>query len=205
MPALPSPSESFEQAPEGTHVAVCNAVFDLGTHTDTYQGKDSGPARKLIVRWELADERLADGRRFDVFREYRWSTGAKSNLRKDLEAWRGQAFKESDFGEGGFDIKNIIGKPCLVMIGRTSGDKAKVTGVAAMPKGVAKPALETEPLYLWLTDGEYDADSFDGLSPYWQDKIKTSPEYKALFAEKPKRTNGAGVVHTDNLDDEIPF
>lgn len=205
MPALPDPAGSFEQAPVGTHVAICCAIIDLGTQPDNYKGKENAPARKFLVRWELADERAPNGERFVVMREYRWSMADTSNLKQDLEAWRGEAF--TDEARAKFDIKNIIGAPCVVVVGRTSGDKAKVMNVAKLPKGVERPVGELETLYLWLTPDEFDSEAFDAVSPYWQDKIKSSPEYKFLFAPAPAKGNGAAkrVEHTDEFEDSIPF
>lgn len=209
MPALPAPGSDFEQAPEGTHAAVCCGVIDLGTQHEQYEGKDRD-VHQVMIQWELGDEMMSDGRPFMVMRSYTWSVHERAALRADLEAWRGVAFKQTDFGPGGFEIKNIIGKPCLVMIGRTTGGKAKVTGVAKLPKGMPAPQLSRTGVYLWLSAEEFDEPHFDALSDFWKGKIRVSPEYKALFA--PKVTNGAAIGNprggqslSEELNDEIPF
>lgn len=204
MPTLPKPGDSFEQAPEGTHLAVCTGIVDLGTQHEEYQGK-ARDVHQMMIMWELVDEAMSNGERFGVMRSYTWSVHEKAALRKDLEAWRGAAFKESDFGDGGFEIKNVLGKSCLVMVGRTSTDKAKVVGVAAKPKGMPSPTPSREPIYLWLSPEEFSEEHFDALSDFWKGKVKASPEYLLITAPKPRTPNGGSQKFSPDLDDEIPF
>lgn len=214
MPALPKPSGDFEQAPEGTQLAVCVGVVDLGTQPNMYQGQVNGEAHKVLVFWETTAEVTSRGDRFQVMREYTWSMGDKSNLRKDLQSWRGKAFTEADFdGPTAFDIKNIIGKPCQVVIGRTSGDKAKVTAVAGWPKGIPAPTPSVTSFFVWLSKEDYAEEHFDALPDFWKDKIKASPEWKALHAPTPRANGGMSQVAIDkaergddsDMSDEIPF
>src|SRR6185295_11438565 len=105
---IPRPNETeFELAPAGTHMAVCYRVIDLGTQSGTYMGKPKSQ-HKILVSWELPDEKMKDGRPFTIGQRYTWSMSEKATLRKHLEAWRGVPFTDADFGVDGFDVKNII-------------------------------------------------------------------------------------------------
>ncbi len=71
---------------EGTHIARCVWVVDLGT-----QQTDFGPKRKVLIGWELpAITRTFDGQQEPaiVTKFYTACLSEKSNLRRDLELWR---------------------------------------------------------------------------------------------------------------------
>ena len=117
----------FQNVPAGTHPAICYRVIDLGTQEISWQGQVKHQ-HKILVSWEIADPevRMEDGRPFSIGNRYTWSMNEKSRLRADLESWRGQAFTEIDLSEGpgGFEIENILGKPCLLsVVHTTKGDK----------------------------------------------------------------------------------
>ena len=61
----------FERAPEGTHLARCYQIIDLGTQHSEYYGKSS---RKVLIGWELSDEHMTDGRPFAV--STRWNSAS---------------------------------------------------------------------------------------------------------------------------------
>ena len=117
---LPAPTESsFTPVPAGTHLGICFRVIDLGTQQTTFNG-DTKTAHKVLISWEIPDEVMGDGRPFMISQSYTWSMHEKATLRKSLEAWRGVAFTDRDFGPGGFDIKNIIGKACTLSVVHTA-------------------------------------------------------------------------------------
>jgi hypothetical protein len=202
---LPAPSEggNFQLTPAGTHLGICYRVIDLGTQPSNYNG-EAKTAHKVLISWELPDEKMEDGRPFTVSSSYTWSMHEKSNLRKHLEAWRGQAFTERDFGPNGFDIKNVLGKACTLNVTHSTGEKtyANVTGVGKVMKGITVPDRVNDLVYLWLHPSRWDAGVFSTLSANLQTKIMSSPEYLELMNERdrgPQDHNGAAD------DQEIPF
>ena len=77
---------AFTPAPEGLHRAVCVDVIDRGI-LPGYQGKET---HKIDILWQIeARDPEADNERFRVLKRYTLSLNEKSNLSKDLEAWRG--------------------------------------------------------------------------------------------------------------------
>ena len=191
----------FAPAPAGTHLAICCQVIDLGTQETEFEGtKDH--KRQVRIGWELPTERMSDGRPFTIGKTYTFSSHKKANLRTNLESWRGVAFKDSDFGPGGFDIKNILGKPCLLNIMHKEGSRgnyATVTGVSRLPKGMDVPEMSNGIIYLSLE--KFDVHSFDALPEYWRETIKKSPEYVAATTGKPATV----APKLSELDDDIPF
>src|SRR5262245_56409373 len=55
----------FERAPEGTHLATCYMLADIGTQATTYQGQEKHQ-KKIIIGWELPHEPMSDGRPFAI-------------------------------------------------------------------------------------------------------------------------------------------
>lgn len=205
MPAIPEEGAEFESPPLGTHMAVCTEIVDLGTQPQSFGG-DNWDAHQIVMFWELTEERTSGGHPFRVLRYYTWSMSTKSNLRKDLESWRSKPFTKEEFGK--FDIKNVLGAHCQVIIGTGDNGKVKVTGVAGWPKGVPKPKPSVTPSMVWLSAAEFDTEAYEALSEYWRSKIKGSPEYVALTAPKSS-VNGShaplGAPLSAELSDEIPF
>lgn len=204
MSTLPKPSENtFELPPAGTFPAVCTRIIDLGTQQTTYKGQPK-TQHKIMLSWELVDDdaKMTDGRRFMVSQRYTWSMSEKATLRKHLEAWRGKPFVDADFGPEGFNLKNVLGKACLLQIVREESggkDYANIAALVKLPKGTPEPKPEGDLVYLWLDPDLFDRDVFGKLSDYMQETIKKSPEY--AFA-----TGGSGYQQEHvSEDSEIPF
>lgn len=181
---IPQPNDKqFELAPAGTHLAQCYRVIDLGTQMSSYAGQ---PKRqhKIFIAWELPDEKMVDGRPFTVSRRYTWSMSEKATLRHHLESWRGLPFTEKDFGPSGFDIKNIIGKCCLLNVVHTEKDGhsyANIASISKLMKGQQGPERPTnETVYLWLHPDYWSQETFGRLSDYMKVIIAQSPEYQIL-------------------------
>lgn len=205
----PAAGGDFTPAPAGTHTAVCFRVIDLGTQQVTFQG-ESKLQHKIRIDWELPEEKMTDGRPFTIGAKYTFSSSEKAILRQHLEAWRGKPFVEADFGPGGFDIRNIIGKGCLLnVIHKPSDDGqkiyAQVKGVMALPKGMKVEPPQNAQLFFSLA--EFNQGVFNQLPQYFQDEIKKSPEYHE--AQMRLTGHAANLDATENghpaLDDSIPF
>ena len=189
-------THEFEIAPAGNHLAVCYMVVDLGTQTISWEGQQK-EQHKIQIAWELPNERMGDGRPFIISNRYTFSTYDRAKFRQHLESWRGVPFQDSDFGEDGFDVKNIIGKGCLLnLIHNAKGDKTycNIASIAALPKGTATPELENDSVYFDLQNPDHNV--FDQLSEWLQETISKSPEFKLLTAKAPADTDP---------NSEIPF
>ena len=185
---------SFKVAPQGTHIAVCNMIVDLGMQETPF-----GTKHQLYIRWELPNERLEyekDNQKHEgpmtVGKFYTASLNEKATLRKDLEAWRSKAFSATELAK--FDVFNVLGISCQLTITHTEAGKAKVSAVTGIPKGMEKPKAEN-PLVKYSEEGE-DEDQWD-LVPKWLQEIVSK--------------SGGGEAPTMNqegepeFDDRIPF
>lgn len=194
---------------EGVYQAICTQLIDLGYQ---YSEKYKNTSRKIMLRWEVVGETIEiQGETVPrmIHREYTSSLGEKSNLRKDLQAWRGRAFTKEELE--GFDLKNILGKGCQMQIIHNQGSDgntyAEISSIMALPKGMSLP----EPSELVLLDLENAATfgAYDKLPDFIKKKIEQSQDYE-LRGLKQFVENGGGVVNQfgeldDGSEDDLPF
>lgn len=189
-------SETFELPTAGAVIGRCYQVIDLGTQDTTFKGTPK-KAHKILLTWELA-EKMSDGRPFAVSSRYTLSLFDQAILRQHLESWRGRGFSEAELA--GFDVKNVLGKFCMLsIVHNTDGDKtyANVKGIMPVPKGMELPPAVNADIY-------FDVDTGDiNTLPEWVQKIvQKSDEFKARQAPAQPAGNGGRF---DDLEDDIPF
>lgn len=211
---LPEPSGNFELPPEGTFLGVCYRVIDQGTQDSTYKG-ETKRNRKVMISWELPDEKMEDGKPFSIHQTYTFSMSEKATLRKHLESWRGKKFEQTDFGPNGFSLKKLLGIGCLLTITHTAKGEntyANLTGVAKLMKDMQAPNSINEPIYFSMEDQA----TFDGtkaalqkMSEKLRERIGGSPEYAARTRGETQdddyHEQTRGTKRSFELDDEIPF
>lgn len=181
---------SFELAPQGTHSAVCVRVIDLGMQINKTTSK---PERKVVIVWEI-DAEMVDNRPFIVQKRYTLSLHKKANLRADLQSWRGRPFTDEELA--GFDLKNVLGKPCLLnVIHSDSGEYANIASISQLPKGM--PGLKPTGELLFFNTEEWDATVFNKLS----EKMRTT----ILSASEPPAAAAVAKIEQDDMDQDIPF
>jgi hypothetical protein len=209
-----SDRKKFEIAPAGTHLARLYRIIDLGTQMREYEGKVN-MLRKVKFFWELHGEDgtgkpllTLDGKPLIQSKEYTLSLGEKTNLRRDLESWRGKAFSDDELK--GFDLKNILGQFCMVNISHrekldmTYADLKGVSGVPAIYKKAGLPESVNSTLLFSLD--KFDEQVFDSLSENIKETIRKSPEYRALeqptTSQQYAAATGGSVA---DMDSDIPF
>jgi len=180
----------FEPIEAGVHIAICYAVYDLGTHEDTYQSITK-LRHTISIHWELPDcrgEFERDGKKVDLpkaaSQRYTLSLDPKANLRKDLEAWRGKPFTAEQIA--GFEMKGLLGKACQVQIIHTHKDDktyANVAAIMSVPKGVQVVQTPENPMVIFSLD---EIDPNNPVIPetvkgsYTRKLIESSEEWKAV-------------------------
>lgn len=204
----------FKQVPEGSHMARCFRVIDLGTQRWDYQGAPQ-IGRKVLIAWELHGEAddgspmtTDDGRPLSIFKKYTLSLGKKANLRADLESWRGRAFSEAELA--GFDISQLLGAYCMVTVKHAKvGEKtyANVASVTKWPSALKgrQPEAVNDEQFFDVTDR--DMEVFDALPEWIQKQIKESVEWNGSRQSMSQASTAAGKAATgfDDMDDDIPF
>ena len=190
--------EDFPIVPAGTHVARCSWVIDIGTQKTTYKGAEKW-LHKVLLGFELPDEKMADGRPFFISNRYTLSLSEKANLRKVLEAWRGASFTEPELD--GFDLFKLAGLPCMIaVIHNTNGDKtyANIASISKLPKNTQCPDA-INPLATFSL-AQFNPNTLRSLPEWVQKKILQSREYQDMGKPVTEHENPA-----DDLDNDIPF
>ena len=204
----------FTPIEAGTHIAVCGMVVDLGIQPSNNPAYD--PKHQIYIRWEVAAERVeweVGGKQMEgpavIGSFYSFSLHEKANLRRDLEGWRGKQFTEDELS--GFELFKLLGAGCqLSVIHYESGGKtrAKVQGIMALPKSMAKPDVEGE-----VIGYSPEGSSVDGEDVAADEVLKKLPEWLQKIIDKqitPKDTTvadavAAGFDDVNDGEDEPPF
>lgn len=173
-----SEGSTFTPPQPGTFPALCCSLIDLGTQTTVYEGK-STTAKKILIGFEIADpdNRRDDGTAHIVRKRFTASLHPKAALRPFLEGWRGRPFTPEELQR--FDLKSILGQPCLVsLVQQEKAGKSftNVQGAVRLPRGFAAP-VGTVPLVSFDLDAP-DWDVFAGFHERLRDQIALSPEYQ---------------------------
>ena len=126
-----------EIVPSGTHVARCYSMIHIGTVEWEYQG-ELKYSNKIRLTFELPNEMRDFGgvdKPMVISKEYTLSLHEKSNLRKDLEGWKGEAFN----GSPKFDVTDMIGKTCMLSVvhktANSGNQYATISSISKMANG----------------------------------------------------------------------
>ena len=196
----------FTPVPQGTHIAICDQVVDLGRQAIKSDKFGDSVKHQVYIRWQIPAERVEwehDGKKFEgpavIGKTYTVSLGEKANLRKDLQAWRGKPFTPDELK--GFDISKLLGVPATITVTHSEKDGrtyANIASVGGLIKGMPKPTSEGD-LILYDSD---NMGSFEKLSKRLQERIKAQIiETGKTEAGDPDAWRSGG----DDLDDDIPF
>lgn len=206
----------FVRPEPGTHPARCYAVIDLGTHTETTQfGIKTN--RKIQISWELPEEtHVFDEKKgpqpFSVHKRYNFTMGAKATLQVDLESWRAKKFTPEDIEN--FEIKKLVGKPCVLSLQESESNGKTYTNVKSVSppmKGQAvKPGVNKQ-VYYDVTMGQNDV--FDSIPEFLQKYIATCEEWSGSPDDDGKSDDNflGGIDKEENStaatpkDDDLPF
>lgn len=193
--------KDFEIHPVGMFAARCTRVIDLGTQDSEYLGQKKRGKKVMIAfeTTELMTEGEFEGRPFLMTNRYTASLHEKAALRKILVGWRSREFTEDELKA--FDLKNILGKVCLLNIVHNKQKDGKVfaniASVNPLPAGMPPPKAGPT---ISFTIADADMTIYSALSKNVQETIAKSPEWQ----ERGKVKVSEPAV--DDLDDsDIPF
>lgn len=201
---------NYTPPPAGMHIGRCYQLIDLGTQKKTYQGKETGKARKVRASFELlGEDRMEDGMPFTISKSWFLSLHEKAALRKDLESWRGRPFTREE--EAGFDVSKLVGVYCLLNVVQESGEDGKeytkISAITPLIKGMAKPA-PVNPDFIFDLD-DPDMEAFERFSDKTKEIIMLSREMRAMRVGSRPATMADSAPATGafgpDFDDDIPF
>ena len=196
----------------GVYSAIGSMIIDLGIQKNEKFGKSQ---RKFRLVWNIVGEEVEiNGEKYPrtMSKEYSFSLGEKSNLRRDLQAWRGKAFTEEELR--GFLLVNILNKGCqLQIINEEKNGKTynNIASIVSLPKGTKLDELEETTVF----DIE-DKATWENWSkvPTWlREQIKKAENYETSgikqFVENYEKENNIEETQEQDEDlapkDDLPF
>lgn len=188
--------KQFQIAPAGNHLGICYQMIELGQLFDKQYDKWTN---KVLLGFELPNETMEDGRPFIVSRRLTASLNENAAMRKLLESWRGKPFSAAE--EAGFELKKVLGKPCMVNVVHVERDGntyANITSITPVPKGMDVPEMQNQIQYFEFGDQGFDEEAFNALSDGLKNIIYQSKDYQML-------TNNNTLASAEELTDDIPF
>ena len=216
---------SYKPIEDGTYVAHCYGLVDIG---DVYSEKFDKCSPKFMILWELvgAGTVNVDGNEVNrtISNSYSKSLSPKSNLRKDLRAWRGREFTEEELKA--FNMANILEKPCqLQIINQTSNGKtySNIAAIMNLPKGMPKPEPTCKTVYWDFEDSEIGDEAWQTIPGWVRSLIENNETYQYITTGNPGHLSQDRIEvikemasykawraeHGDfpevNDDDELPF
>jgi hypothetical protein len=182
----------FKPLSVGVHPAVNTWMVDLGLQHSPF-----GTKHQCYMRFEVPGERVEyekDGEKIDapmvIGQFYTVSLSEKSNLRPDLEGWRGKPFTKAQLAA--FDITKVLGKPCTLIVGHKEGKDGKPR---AYVQSITKATEQLTPEGDVILYDDAHHGNLEKLPEWLQEKIKSqvTPELEPTPEAEPV------------LDDDIPF
>lgn len=206
-------TSNIKRLEDGVYTAISSMLIDLGVQNSEKYGKSS---RKFIIVWNIENEYIeVNDKKLPrvMSKEYTMSLGEKSNLRKDLQAWRGKQFTAEELD--GFNLINILNKGCQLQILNTENNGKTYTNIVsimALPKG-----LEVTKLDQTIVFDTYDESTWNNYPqiPKWmQERIKQCENIaeqgldtfiKEYEATLPKEEDKQENNNMDVPADDLPF
>ena len=195
-------NRNYPPVEAGTHHAICTQVIELGTQKEEWDD-DVKWTPKVLLGFEFADLTIevetdegTEQKPRVLSKKYTKSMHEKSNLYKDLIAWRGVEFTEEE--KMGFSLTDVLGVNCLLQVihkpKKKGGIKAIIGNVSKLMKNMQKARQKSD-----LVSYDIDEDGVnipEGLPDWVIKTIKESVEYQELVGEP----------QTPPVpDDDIPF
>ncbi|EMT8246002.1 hypothetical protein KLR49_002128, partial [Neisseria gonorrhoeae] len=164
---------------------------------------------------------MPDGRPYLISRRYTASLHSKSQLATDLKSWRGRDFTPEE--RDNFDLRNILGKPCLLSIAHQESSDGKTTyanisAISNKMKSYTPKQPDNAVFAFDLSDPDWA--NYGLLNEKLREQIAKSPEYaEAVNGRQPpappqKQAQAAegrteypqgNAAPAEDIEDDIPF
>lgn len=190
----------YEPHPEGTFLARCVDVIDLGEAVEQFADKPKKLTRKCALVFVTGEFREFDGQPelHTLTKEFTVSFGEKANLRKFAESWRGKRYKDEELTDG-IDIGKMQGQYGQISVEQVKTKKgrlfANIVSVIPVMKGTPLPPK---------LGAEYERPKYliDKKAQYAEDAAAFRKEIGAPVSKQPARGFDAPLPEPT---DDLPF
>ena len=178
----------FLPCPAGVYPSRLYRIVDMGSQSESFEGKAPVMRRKLLLSFEILDPDVTTekGEPMTIHRRFTWSMHPQSALRPFLSAWRGKPFSDDEAAM--FDFGKLLGAAALLNITnveRGGRIRADIASISPLPKGMTPPPGINE---LTAFHAEHpDLVVLASLGKKLQEAIEASPEYRQAMGEAPAR------------------
>lgn len=206
-------NSNIKRLEDGVYTAVSSMLIDMGIQKSEKYGKSS---RKFIIVWNIENEFVeVNGEKLPrvMSKEYTMSLGEKSNLRKDLQAWRGKQFTPEELE--GFNLYNILNKGCQLQILNAENNGKTYTNIVsimALPKGMQVNTLDKTVVFDTYDEATWN--SYAEIPNWMQERIKQCENLsengldlfiKEYEESKPQENNKQENGEMQVPEDDLPF
>lgn len=195
--SLTTPPATFNQPSEGTHEAVCVQLIDLGIQVIRWKEEPEKQQHKILIGWEITDEENDEGEPHITWKRYTMTLHEKGNLRSHLESWRGKRFTSDELK--GFDLRNVLGAPCLLSLVENESGYVNIEAIAAWPKRKRKPKATRDMIAFDFEN--FDEEIFATFSEKLQDLISSAVN----FPRNGEMRTPDDPPTPEEEDDDCPF
>ena len=194
-----------EPIKKGTYPARLVQMIDLGVQpqVDFSTKEEKPPASEVWITLEFPTKKVevnGESRPRWVSKRMKISWHEKANFPKWMEVF---GFKEKKTKH----LSELLGNPCLAVIGITSGGNNKIDSVMEIPEGMNVNHLENDAKVFDFD--EPDMEVFNTLPTFLQEVIKGAKNYPGSILEKLVDSDSNDSVEesfdSDDEEDEIPF
>ncbi len=210
-------TSTFTPVPPGMHLARCYRVVDLGTQRMEWQGQVK-ELPKIMVQFEVHGEDDSGkalltnkGEPMTISKNFTRSLGEKSNLRRDLQTWRGRDFTQAELR--GFELKNILDQWAMISVSKSAGNNGKeytnIMSINPVPANIKKAGLpkgHNEASIFSIRDA--DMVLFETFSQNLKAKIMSSPEWKENEGRRYAKEQQQSAASKDafgDMESDVPF
>ena len=195
---------NIKRLEDGVYTAISSMVIDLGKQKNE---KFKNSARRCVIVWNIANEFIeVNGEQLPrvISKEYTMSLGEKSNLKKDLQAWRGKQFTQEELD--GFDLAQIVNKGCQLQILNTENNGKTYTNIVSimsLPKGTElTPADKT---IVFDIDDKETWNRYAEIPKWMQERIKQCENLKQSGFDKYIEEYENLTNNTESKKEDLPF
>lgn len=203
-----SPKKESVQIGDGSYTARIYSIVDLGTQENTFDPTKL-PTRRLRISFETPTQKHVwseekGAQPFALHKEVSFIISREDTTETNLSTLS-KIYKRTIGNTGKAEpIFNLLGKMLTITTYTNKNGYASIANYTDVNKDIDittdRFAPINEPVFFWLPDpsiGELDREMFNSLPEFIQNKIKESPEYKALTS--PAKYASEDAIDVDNL------
>ena len=153
----------FTPHPVGQFVAQCVDVVNLGETVQTFPGTPDYLVQKCAIVFRTGERNEETGEFIDISQEFTVSLGAKANLRKLLEPWRGAPYEAKQIEEG-VPLHKLTGNHGLLTVAQKTSGKGRKYALITACVGIPKQMESSVTKYLDYKRADYWAERAKGYA-----------------------------------------